>query len=301
MFFIIFCVSIITYSLIHFVPGNPAEIIAEKKYGEDVTQSAIARIESELGLDQPLIIQYAYWLSGVLRGDFGYSFRTGSPVMGEITGRFKATAELALAAMLVSLVIAVPAGILSAVKKYSWLDSITMLGALLGVSMPNFWLALLLILFFSLQLGLFPVFGSGEIKHLVLPALTLGTGMTAITTRLIRSNILETLPRDYVKCARSKGLSEGIILFRHVLKNALIPVVTVIGLQFGSLLEGAVIVEVIFARPGIGRLLYDSIFARDIPVIQGCVFFFALIYTSINLLVDISYTWLDPKIRYEDN
>ncbi len=300
MFFILLCVSIITYSLIHFVPGDPAEIIAEIKYGEDVTPEIIEKVRGERGLDQPVIIQYTSWLSGVLRGDFGYSYRTGETVIKEITSRIKNTAELAVAAMALALIIALPTGIFSAVKKYSFLDSITMLGALLGVSIPNFWLALLLIFFFSLQLGLFPVFGSGEIRHLVLPAITLGTGMTAITTRLIRANILENLSRDYVRYARSKGLSERIILFRHVLKNALIPVVTVIGLQFGALLEGAVIVEVIFARPGLGRLLYDSIFSRDIPIIQGCVFFFALIYVTVNLLVDISYTLLDPKISYED-
>jgi peptide/nickel transport system permease protein len=299
MFFILLCVSIITFSLMHFVPGDPAKLIAEKKYGDNVTAEAVELVRSEMGLDRPVFIQYFNWMAGILRGDFGISSSTGRPVWDEITSKLPATVELALAAMLVSLIIAIPVGILSAVKQYSIMDSACMLGAMLGVSMPNFWLGLLLILVFSVNLGWFPVYGRGDLTQLILPALTLGTGIAAVTARLTRSSILETLKQDYIRTARSKGLAERAVINRHALKNALIPVVTVVGLQIGSLLEGAVVVEVIFAWPGLGRLLYDSIFARDFSVIQGCVFFIAVMYVIVNLLVDIIYVWLDPRIRYE--
>jgi peptide/nickel transport system permease protein len=299
MFFILLCVSIITFSLMHFVPGDPAKLIAEKKYGDNVTAEAVELVRSEMGLDRPVFIQYFNWMAGILRGDFGISSSTGRPVWDEITSKLPATVELALAAMLVSLIIAIPVGILSAVKQYSIMDSACMLGAMLGVSMPNFWLGLLLILVFSVNLGWFPVYGRGDLTQLILPALTLGTGIAAVTARLTRSSILEILKQDYIRTARSKGLAERAVINRHALKNALIPVVTVVGLQIGSLLEGAVVVEVIFAWPGLGRLLYDSIFARDFSVIQGCVFFIAVMYVIVNLLVDIIYVWLDPRIRYE--
>lgn len=299
MFFILLCVSMITFSLMHFVPGDPAEIIAERKYGENVTTETVELVKKEMGLDRPIFVQYFRWVAGLFQGDFGNSFRSGRPVWNEIMVRLPATAELALAAMLISLIIAIPVGILSAVKQYSMMDSIGMVGAMLGVSMPNFWLGLLLILVFSVHFGWLPVFGRGEITHLILPALTLGTGIAAVTTRLTRSSLLEILKQDYIRTARSKGLVERAVINRHALKNALIPVVTVVGLQFGALLEGAVVVEVIFAWPGLGRLLVDSIFARDFPVIQGCVFFIAVMYVIVNLLVDISYAWLDPRIRYE--
>lgn len=299
MLFILLCVSAVTFSLMHLVPGDPARIIAEKKYGEEATLETVELVRKEMGLHRPIYLQYLHWLAGILRGDFGESFRTGRPVWEELTARLPATLELALAAMLVSLVIAIPAGIISAVKQYSLLDNAAMLGAMIGVSMPNFWLGLLLSLAFSLQLDWLPVFGRGELRHLVLPALTLGTGMAAVTTRLARSSILEVLRQDYIRTARAKGLTETMVTNRHVLKNSLIPVITIVGLQFGALLEGVVVVEVIFAWPGIGRLLYDSILARDYPVIQGCVFLIAVMYVMVNLLVDISYAWLDPRIRYE--
>ena len=299
LLFILLCVSIITFSLMHVVPGDAAQIMAEKIHGQEVSAQTVELVRQEMGLDKPVFIQYIHWLGGMLRGDLGKSFRTGLPVWDEITSRLPATIELAMAAMLVSLVIAIPVGIISAVKQYSLLDNVGMVGAMVGVSMPNFWLGLLLILLFSLHLDWFPVFGREGLKSLVLPAVTLGTGLAAITIRLIRSSVLEVLRQDYIRTARSKGLTEGPVVSRHVLKNSLIPVVTVVGLQFGALLEGAVVVEVIFTWPGIGRLLYDSIFARDYPVIQGCVFFIALMYVSVNLLVDLSYAFLDPRIRYE--
>ena len=298
--FVLLGVSIVTFSMMFIVPGDPVEIIAMERYGEEgVTAETTAYLRTELGLDQPIYIQYFRWLINVLHGDLGYSYRTDRPVLDEILTRLPATLELASASMLISLIIAIPVGVISAIRQYSVIDNISMFGALLGVSMPNFWLGLLLILFFSVYLGWFPVFGRGEIEHIILPALTLGTGMAAITTRLIRSSMLEVLRQDYIRTARAKGLSEKMIIYKHALKNALIPVITVLGLQFGSLLEGAVIVGVIFAWPGIGKLLVDSVFARDFPMIQGCVLFIVTMYVFINLLVDLSYTYLDPRIRYE--
>ncbi|MCL0071472.1 ABC transporter permease [Thermodesulfovibrionales bacterium] len=299
MVFIMLGVSVITFSMIHLVPGDPAEVIATERYGEEITAETIEHVRRELGLDQPVYVQYARWLINVLQGDLGYSFRTDRPVLDEILTRLPATLQLALAGMLVALIIAIPVGIVSATRQYSAVDNLSMFGALLGVSMPNFWLGLLLIMFFSVYLGWLPVFGHGGIEHLILPAVTLGTGMAAITTRLIRSSMLEVLKADYIRTARAKGLKEKVVIYKHALKNAMIPVVTIVGLQFASLLEGAVIVEVIFAWPGIGRLLVDSIFARDFMLIQGCILFIAAMFVLVNLLVDISYAYLDPKIRYE--
>ncbi|MCL0096286.1 ABC transporter permease [Thermodesulfovibrionales bacterium] len=299
MVFIMLGVSVITFSMIHLVPGDPAEVIATERYGEEITAETIEHVRRELGLDQPVYVQYARWLINVLQGDLGYSFRTDRPVLDEILTRLPATIQLALAGMLVALIIAIPVGIVSATRQYSAVDNISMFGALLGVSMPNFWLGLLLIMFFSVHLGWLPVFGHGGIEHLILPAVTLGTGMAAITTRLIRSSMIEVLKADYIRTARAKGLKEKVVIYKHALKNAMIPVVTIVGLQFASLLEGAVIVEVIFAWPGIGRLLVDSIFARDFMLIQGCILFIAAMFVLVNLLVDISYAYLDPKIRYE--
>ncbi|MEW6622889.1 MAG: nickel ABC transporter permease [Bacillota bacterium] len=300
MLFILLCVSIVTFSMMHLVPGDPAKIIAEQRYGEGVTSETVEWVRKDLGMDGAIAVQYFAWLTGVMQGDLGYSYSTDRPVWKEISSRFPATLELALAAMLVSLLISIPIGIYSAMKKYSIMDNISMFAAMLGVSMPNFWLGLLLILFFSVHLGWFPVYGRQDVTSLVLPAVTLGTGTAAVTARLVRSSMLEVLKQDYIRTAYSKGLKEIIIIYKHALKNAFIPVVTVIGLQFGALLEGAVVVEVIFAWPGIGRLLVDAIFARNFPVIQGCVLIITIFYVMINLLIDILYVWLDPRIRYDN-
>jgi len=297
---IVLGVTIMTFSIMHMAPGDPAEMIAVARYGiENLTQDDIEWIRRAEGLDAPVYVQYAKWLNHVLHGDFGRSLITGEPVLSEILTRFPATVKLAVAGMMVSLLIAIPAGIISAVKQYSLIDSLSMIVALIGVSMPNFWLGLLLIILFSLYLGVLPVCGYGGIRYIILPAVTLGTGMAAITTRLIRSSMLEVLNQDYITTARAKGLKEKSIVARHALKNAFIPVITVIGLQFGHLLEGTVIIETIFAWPGVGKLLVDSIFARDFSLIQGCVLFIAVVFVLVNLVVDISYMYLDPKIRYE--
>lgn len=299
MIFILLGVSIITFFIMYLVPGDPAEIIAIEQFGVEVSRETIECVRTNYGLDLPVYIQYFHWLINILQGDFGYSYCTDRPVLNEILAKLPATIQLAIAGTILSLTIAIPIGVISATKQYSVIDNLGMTGALIGVSMPNFWLGLLLILFFSVYLGWLPVFGRGGIEHLILPAITLGTGMAAITTRLTRSSMLEVLRQDYITTAKAKGLSEKIIVWKHALKNALIPVVTIVGLQFGGLLEGAVIVETIFAWPGVGRLLVDSIFARDFAMVQGCVFFMAIIYVLVNLMVDISYAYLDPRIRYE--
>ena len=302
MFIVILGATILTFSLMHFAPGDPAEMIAIARYGIDgLNPETIELIRSQEGLDDPVYIQYLKWLNHVMHGDLGLSLSTGRPILSEIVARFPATLELAIASMIVSLVISIPVGIISAIKQGTIIDNISMFGALIGVSIPNFWLGLLLMLLFSLYLGLLPVCGYGEggIKYLIMPAITLGTGMAAITTRLTRSSMIEVIKQDYITGAQAKGLNKYTIIKKHALKNALIPVVTIAGLQFGGLLEGAVIVETIFAWPGVGKLLLDSVFERDYAMIQGCVLIIAAIFVFINLIVDIMYAYLDPRIRYE--
>ncbi len=296
---VVFGVTIATFALMHIAPGDPAEMVAIARYGlENLTAEEVENIRISEGLDAPVWIQYFHWGAHIVQGDFGRSLVTGDPVAREIMARAPATLLLALASLLVSLLVALPAGLISAVKQNSPLDSAARIGAMLGASMPNFWLALLLVLLFSVTLGWFPVFGYGTFSHLILPAVTLGAGLAAVTARLTRSSMLEVLQQDYIITARSQGFSERSIIFRHALKNAFIPVVTVIGMQLGHLLEGTVVVESIFAWPGLGKLLVDSIYARDYALIQACVLLFAVFFVVINLLVDILYVILDPRIRY---
>ena len=300
MFIVMVGVTMMTFLIMHFTPGDPAEMIAMARYGvDDLTREDIEWVRIQEGLDAPIHIQYLRWLSHALHGDLGCSLTNGEPVLSEILIRFPATIKLAVVSMIIALIIAIPVGIISATRQYSLIDNASMMGAMLGVSMPNFWLGLLFILLFSLYLGWFPVCGYGGFEYIILPALTLGTGMAAITARLMRSSMLEVLGQDYIRTARAKGLAEKVVISKHALKNAIIPVVTVIGMQFGRVLEGAVIVETIFAWPGIGKLLVDSIYARDFAMIQGGVLFVAAIFVIVNLVVDISYTYLDPRIRYE--
>ncbi|PXF50867.1 MAG: glutathione ABC transporter permease GsiC [Candidatus Methanophagaceae archaeon] len=298
---ILLLVSLITFSILYIIPGDPAETILTGPGGA-ADPKAVEEFRVKMGLDRPLHIQYLKWLNNVLHGNFGYSYMTEQPVLDPILPAFRATLKLAVASMILSLLISIPVGIISAIKQYSLIDNLSMTGALLGVSMPNFWQGLLLILLFAVYLGWFPVAGYGEngdFEHLVLPAITLGTSSAAITTRLMRSSMLETIRQDYIQAARAKGLSERVVIGKHALKNALIPVVTVAGLNFGYLLDGSVVVETIFAWPGIGKLMVGSIYMRDYPMIQGCILFVALVYVAVNLVVDILYTFLDPRIRYE--
>ncbi|NQE04914.1 peptide/nickel transport system permease protein [ANME-1 cluster archaeon GoMg1] len=299
VFVVVLGVTVVTFSAMQSAPGDPAEMIAVARYGEDLTQEEIEWVRVTEGLDAPVYIQYLGWLGHILRLDLGKSLITYEDVLEEILTRFPATLVLTISSLILSLLIALPTGIISAVRKNTIVDNTCMTGALLGVSMPNFWLGLLLIWLFALSLGLLPSFGYGSIKHLILPTITLGTSMAAITTRLTRSSMLDVLNQDYIVTAKAKGLDEKTILLRHALKNAMLPVITFVGLQLGFLLGGAVIVETIFAWPGIGRLLVDSIYARDFALIQGCVLFIAVIFALSNLAVDILYAYLDPRIRYE--
>jgi len=299
VFVVVLGVTVVTFSAMQSAPGDPAEMIAVARYGEDLTQEEIEWVRVTEGLDSPVYIQYMRWLEHVLRLDLGKSLITYEDVIEEILTRFPATMVLAISSLILSLLIALPTGIISAIRKNTIVDNACMTGALLGVSMPNFWLGLLLIWLFALSLGLLPSFGYGGINHLILPTITLGTSMAAITTRLTRSSMLDVLNQDYIVTAKAKGLDERTILLKHALKNAMLPVITFVGLQLGFLLGGAVIVETIFAWPGIGKLLVDSIYARDFALVQGCVLFIAVIFALANLAVDILYAYLDPRIRYE--
>jgi len=290
-------VSMLTFGLTFLTPGDPARTVLRQQYGQTPSPAVVDAFREEHGLDEPVVVQYVDWLTGVLQGDFGSSYISGRPVMELLAEALPPTLELSTAALVVALVVAVPAGVLSAVHQGEWIDSLSQLGALIGVSMPNFWLGYLLIIVFSLQLSLFPVAGSSGLSHLVLPAIALGTGMTAIITRLVRMSLLEVLDEPYVKTARSKGLNERIVVYKHALRNALIPVVTVVGLQFGFLLSGAVVVEIVFQRPGIGVLLVDAVLARDYPVVQGAVLLIAVLFVLTNTLVDLTYQYLDPRIQ----
>lgn len=300
---VVLVVSSLTFFLLSIMPGDTTVIIIQKIFigapEYNPSQQEIEATKKMFNLDQPLWVQYLRWLNKALRGDFGASYISGRPVLGEILMRLPATATLAIVATVISLLISIPLGVLSAVRQNSKIDYASMAFSTFFIAMPGFWLGLILILVFSLKLNLLPVAGYGGWKHLILPAVTLGAGMAAVTMRLTRTSVLEVLRLDYVRMARAKGLDEKTILYRHVLKNALIPVVTLVGLQLGHLLGGAVIVETIFAWPGIGKLLVDSIVARDIPMIQGGAVFMAVVFSLVNLLVDLSYRFLDPRVRYE--
>jgi len=288
-------VATLVFLLIHFIPGDPAQAIL----GEAAPQEDVENLRRQLGLDRPILEQYGAFLAGVARGDLGTSLRTGQPVAGQILERMPATAELAAAAMLVAIGLAIPLGIAAAVWRGTAIDHAAMTLALGGVSLPNFWLGPLLALFFAVELGWLPVAGRGDLRHLVLPAITLGTGLAAILARMARATLLEELREQYVLAARARGVSWRRAVIAHAFRNSLIPVVTIVGLQFGAVLTGAVITETIFAWPGIGRLLIQSIGFRDYPLVQGCILLIAVSYVLVNLLTDLLYGVLDPRIRYE--
>ena len=290
----IFGVVTLVFLIIHLIPGDPVEIML----GETATLTDKAKLRADLGLDLPISVQYFRFITNLVQGDFGMSFHFRQPAFDLIIKRLPATIELSFGALVVALMISVPLGILSAAKQYSVIDQTSLFIALLGVSMPNFWLGPLLIIIFSINLGWLPVSGRGDITHLLLPAITLGSSMAAILTRMIRSSLLDILNEEYIKTARAKGLPEQIILFKHALRNALLPVVTILGLQFGSLLAGSIITETIFSWPGIGRLTIQAIISRDYALVQGCVMIIALGYVFINLLTDLLYVWIDPRIKY---
>ena len=292
---VLFGVTLAVFSMLFLVPGDPVKMML----AEFVTNpDQVAQMRAQLHLDEPILQQYGRFVANAARGDLGTSIRSRRPVTTEIGENVASTAQLAVAAMLVAVAVGVPLGLLAALSRNSWLDVASMGTALLGVSMPSFWLGLLLIFVFSLHLGWFPATGGGDVLHLVLPSVTLGTIAAAIIARLTRSSMLEVLGQDYVRTARAKGLGGFSVVVRHALKNALIPIITIFGLQFGNLLAGAVIVETVFSRPGLGRLIVGGILNKDFPLVQGVVLFVATAYVLINLLVDVAYAYADPRIRF---
>ena len=288
-------ISIFTFLMLYLTPGDPVSIIAGDK---PISQEQEEQLRAKYGLDGPLWERYLDYMSGVLQGDFGESFRTDRPVTDSIGEALWPTIQLTIAGLFVAVVLGISLGIIAAIFYNTWIDTLAMVVALLGVSMPVFYLGLLLLFGFSFEIQLFPATGSGGWQHLILPAITVGFASSAYIARLVRSSMLETLRQDYVVTARSKGLRERVVVLRHALKNALIPVVTFIGIQLAGLLSGAVVTEQVFSRPGLGRVAVTAIGNRDFPLIQGTVLITAAIYVLVNLLVDLSYAIFDPRIRY---
>jgi ABC-type dipeptide/oligopeptide/nickel transport system permease component len=288
-------VATLVFSLIHLVPGDPVQAML----GDSASPNDIADLRGRLGLNRPLYVQYGSFLKGLAKGDLGVSLRTNQPVSAAIAERLPATVELAVAAMIVAVLVAIPLGILAAVRAGTRVDHLATTLALVGISIPNFWLGPLLAIVFSVTLGWLPVAGRGTLAHLVLPAITLGAPLSAVLARMTRASVLEELRELYVLAARARGVSKARAVLRHAFRNSLIPIVTVLGLQIGAVLTGAVITETIFAWPGVGRLLIQSISFRDYPMVQGCILLIATSYVSMNLLTDVVYGFLDPRIRYE--
>ena len=318
-------ITLLVFAFLHLIPGDPAVVMV----GERATPEQVAALKERLGLNQPLLLQYLKFLFNLIRLDLGNSIISGVPIADEIKTRWPATFELSVAAMLIAIILGIPAGVLAAVRKNSTVDNLTMSGSLLGVSIPVYWLGLLLIYLFAVNLNWLPPSGRISVNagltfkpitnfyvldsllrfdmkalkdvlaHLILPAVTLSTIPLAIIARITRSAMLEVLSQDYIRTARAKGVLERWVIFKHALKNALLPVVTIIGLQFGALLGGAILTETIFSWPGIGSWIYEGILSRDYPVVQGGVVFVAIAFVLINLLVDLSYAFLDPRIQYQ--
>jgi len=288
-------ISLLLFFMLRMLPGDPAQVLA----GQMATQEDIQLIRHQLGLDRPIHVQYAFFLGRLARFDLGRSARTQNPVTEEIWARLPNTMLLAVVAITLACLFGIPAGIISAVRPYTWLDYVVTSTAIFGISMPVFWLGLMLVVVFAVWLQWLPAGGTGTWRHVILPSFTLAAFVVAFIARMTRSSMIEVLSQDYTTTARSKGLKEQVVVIKHALKNALIPIITVIGLQFGMLLGGAVLTETVFAWPGVGRLIVDSILARDYPVIQGAILVFGLLYILVNLVVDLLYAYVDPRIRYD--
>lgn len=286
-------VSFIVFSILSLTPGDPVQM----RLGDNYSPESYAAMKHEMGLDQPYLVRYVKYVWNAVQGDFGKSYTTSNPVLDEIRARIPNTIILSFFAMAFAIIIGIPLGVISATKQYSFLDNSSMIVALFGVSMPNFWLGLMLILVFAANLGWFPSAGFKNFKSLILPAITLSANSLAIITRMTRSSMLETIRMDYIRTARAKGVKESTVIIKHALRNALMPVVTTIGLQFGFSIGGAVLVETVFSWPGLGRLLVESIKYKDTPIVTAIVVILATMFTVINLLVDIIYAFLDPRIR----
>jgi len=292
---VLFGVTLVSFSLLHLVPGDPAELLA----GLEATREDVDRIRTEYGLDQPLVVQYLRFVGDAVRGDLGISIQSRHPVLTLLLQRLAFTLQLSMVSILVASAIGLVAGIVSATRQYSFFDTFSMLGALFGISMPIFWLGLLLILVFAVRLHWLPSGGTGTLRHLILPAIALGSASAAVIARMTRASMLEVARQDYIRTARATGYRESVVVFRHALKNAMIPILTVFGLEFGYMLGGAVLTETVFSLPGIGRLLVEGIFARDYPVVQGAMIAVATTFVLVNLLTDVAYAFFDPRIRYE--
>ncbi|WP_294704112.1 nickel ABC transporter permease [uncultured Fusobacterium sp.] len=286
-------VSLLVFAIMSLTPGDPAQLIL----GENAPREAVLKLREEMGLNDPFFMQYLRFVKNAIVGDFGRSYTTGREVFGEIFARFPNTLVLAVIGIIISICIGIPIGIISATRQYSFLDSFSMVIALLGVSMPVFWLGLMLILTFSVKLGWLPSGGFDGLKSIILPAVTLGVGSAAIITRMTRSSMLEVIRQDYIRTARAKGVAEKVVINKHALKNALIPIITVVGLQFGHLLGGAVLTESVYSWPGVGRLMVDAIRQKDTPTVLAAVVFLAAAFSVVNLLVDILYAYVDPRIK----
>jgi ABC-type dipeptide/oligopeptide/nickel transport system permease component len=292
--FVLIGISVVVFIILH-LTGDPAALLMPM----DATPEQVAQFRKEMGFTDPLIMQYWRFFKGTLHGDFGLSFRHSQPALDLVLERMPATIQLTFAALVIALIIAIPVGIVSAIRRNSILDHVGMTGALLGQSTPVFWLGVMLILIFSVTLQWFPSSGRGGIQNLILPAVTLGMYSMARTARMMRSSMLEVLGQEYMKTAKAKGLTPRAVILKHALKNASIPVVTIVGMELGTLLGGAVITETIFAWPGVGRLAVQAIYNRDYPVVQAAVFILAAIFVLVNLAVDILYTYLDPRVKLE--
>lgn len=290
---VIIGVSFLVFFIMSLSPGDSARTIL----GETAPIEAVEALREELGLNDPVLKRYVDYMGGLLHGDMGTSYKSNRPVFDEIMGRFPATLKLSLWGMLFAVVLSIPIGIISATKQYSLVDGVSMVGALLGVATPNFWLGLILIIVFSLNLKWFPSGGMDGWKTYIMPVITLGTGCMASITRTTRSSMLEVIRQDYIRTARAKGVKQRVVITRHALRNALIPVITVIGLQFGYLLGGAVLTETVFSWPGVGTYLVNSIKAKDTPSVMGCVIVFSIAFSIVNLLVDLLYAFVDPRIK----
>lgn len=298
---VLLLVSLISFSLFYLSPGDPAEIILTGPQGPP-DPKAVEEFRQRAGFDDPAPVLYLRWLSRVVQGDLGYSYVSGDRVSDAVLDSFRPTLRLALISLIISLIISIPLGILSAVRRGSFIDGLGMAVSLLGVSVPNFWLAYLLIILFALHLDILPVAGyglGGDLEHLVLPAVTLGISSAAVTSRMIRTSMLDSLEQDYIVAARARGLSERSVVLRHALRNALLPVITLVSLNFTYLLNGSAVVETVFAWPGIGNLMTRSIYSRDYPVILGCMLFLALLILVMNLFTDICYYYLNPRMAHE--
>jgi peptide/nickel transport system permease protein len=286
-------VTLFVFSIISLTPGDVAAMIL----GQNATPETVAALRTEMGLDDPLLIQYGRYIGKLVQGDMGVSYATGKPVIGEIMSRFPNTLKLAFFAIMVSIIISIPVGIISAIRQYSIFDNLGMVFALIGISMPSFWLGLILIIMFALNLGLFPSGGADQWNSIILPAITLGVASTASITRTTRSSMLEVIRQAYIRTAKAKGVGPKTVIMKHALKNALIPTLTIIGLEFGELLGGAILTETVFSWPGIGRLMVESIQRKDTPMVLGCIIVFSVAFSMVNLAIDILYALIDPRIK----